>query len=80
MSAFQSPLRKERCARCDGHGTLVFIEGAALRAQRQGRKVSLRRLGAAMGVTASYLCDLELNRRPCNLDLAARYLKALDKL
>jgi len=78
--SFQSPLRQEPCPRCGGSGTLAFIEGKALRIQRMRMRVSLRGLGAAMGVTASYLCDLELNRRPCNLDLAARYLKALDKL
>lgn len=58
----------------------MFIEGGALRAQRQARKISLRRLGGAMGVSAAYIHDLEFNRRPCNLPLAKRYLTALDKI
>ena len=78
--SFQSPLRQERCARCGGSGALAYIEGNALRIQRMRRHVSLRRLGAAMSLTASYLHDLEHNRRPCKLELAQRYLTALDKL
>lgn len=78
--SLQGPLRQERCARCWGAGSIAYIEGAALRIQRMGRQVSLRRLGAAMGLTASYLHDLEHNRRPCKLELARRYIKALDKL
>jgi len=78
--SLQSPLRQERCARCGGKGSIAYIEGTALRIQRMSRQVSLRRLGTAMGLTASYLHDLEHNRRPCKLELAQRYLKALDKL
>ena len=33
-----------------------------------------------MGFTASYLCDLELNRRHCTPELANRYMDALVKV
>ena len=73
---FNSPLRHATCHVCGGPRT--FIDGASLRIKRQEAGVSLRRLAKQMAYSAPYLCDLELNRRDCSLDLAKRYLEAID--
>ena len=75
--SYHSSMRMEPCSLCGG--PRAFVDGTALRVMRQRRGVSLRKLGSALGLTASYLCDLELNRRHCSLKLAARIMSALDK-
>jgi len=74
---FDAQLRRERCTRCGGDR--VFVDGQSLRMQRQKRGTSLRRLGAVLKLSAPYLCDIELNRRPCSLDLAKRYFDGLSR-
>ena len=63
------------CRRCNGTGLEpdnVAI-GAAMRERRKQAGVSLRALGARLGLSASYLCDLELGRRAWNAAQITRY-------
>jgi transcriptional regulator with XRE-family HTH domain len=64
------------CPRCGGTGVLLRY-GDELRAARQRAGLSLREVARRLGFTASYLCDLELDRRNCSFVLRGRYLKAL---
>ena len=75
QAKFNGPIRHEPCSLCGG--PRAFMDGSALRVQRRRRGVSLRKLAAEMGLTASYLCDLELNRRHCFLAMAKRFVDAL---
>jgi len=65
----------KRCRRCDGTGVepdQIKI-GAAMRARRQDAKMTMQDVGNLLGLTRSYICDLELGRRAWNADLLARY-------
>lgn len=54
--------------------------GKEARLQRTKRGVSLRRLAKEMGITPSYLSDLELGRRHWNMDRIRLFEKTLEKL
>jgi len=51
--------------------------GELIRKQRQARKWSLRRLGEAIGVTAAYVADIEVNRRQPSQELKQRIASVL---
>jgi|WetSurMetagenome_2_1015567.scaffolds.fasta_scaffold15552_2 transcriptional regulator with XRE-family HTH domain len=46
------------------------MTGSQLRYRRERSKISLRALASRMGISASYLCDLELGRRSSTEQLA----------
>ena len=50
------------CEHCD-HCNADIIDGDFLRGRRLGMNVSLRRAAADIGITPSYLSDIERNRR-----------------
>jgi hypothetical protein len=53
--------RLETCRRC---GSVVEVpDGASLRAVRQAAGLGLRAFAETVGVSAAYVCDVELNRR-----------------
>ena len=61
--------------------TLVIQQaetGREARLQREKRGVSLRGLAKKMGISASYLSDLELGRRHWNMDRIRLFEKSLD--
>lgn len=58
----------------------VSNPGSALRARRERSGVSLRALARAMGISAPYLVDLELGRRPVNPTMGRRYRKSLAEI
>lgn len=63
--------RLEACSRC---GSLVEVpDGSALRDARRSAGLSLREFGARLHLTASYLCDVELNRRRVTPALEVAY-------
>jgi len=51
--------------------------GAAFRKQRMARKLSIRDLGAALDLSASYICDLENGKRQWNQKLHHRFVAAI---
>ncbi len=51
--------------------------GHAMRERRKKAGLSLRTLAERMGLSAPYLCDLELGRRAWSEQLAARFVAAL---
>lgn len=63
------------CSQCGA--ARAFVDGAWLRKQRKDAGLSLREVASRLGYTASYLCDIELNRRNANADLAGRILAVL---
>lgn len=53
---------------------------AAIVAARQALNISQKMLAAEMQITASYLCDLEQNRRDWNLELFNMAKDAMGRL
>jgi len=47
--------------------------GYMLRSVRDANRVSLRRVAKQMGISAAYLCDLELGRRWWSVELVRQY-------
>lgn len=67
------------CKRCGGTGREQDDRaiGERMRKKREAKDISLRDLGARLGLTASYLCDLELGRRRWSPKNIKRYTEAL---
>lgn len=63
------------CARCDGTGFTIDDKalGQAMRRTRQTVAISLREMAKRMGISASYLSDLELGRRHWNAGIIEEY-------
>ena len=53
--------------------------GKAIRKYREVEGISLREVARRMDVSAPYICDLELGRRPWSESKVAKYIKALRK-
>lgn len=51
--------------------------GAEMRARRRKAKLSLRSVATRLGISAPYLCDLELGRRAWSEERAQAFLAAL---
>jgi hypothetical protein len=53
------------CPRCQGTGQILDQRelGRELRALRVASQMTLRAMSERLGITATYLCDLELGRR-----------------
>lgn len=56
----------QTCPSCEGSGKVLSSAayGPDLRRRREAAGLSLAALGAKVGVSAQYLCDIELQRRP----------------
>ena len=67
------------CPRCGGTGRLPDdrVMGAQMRERRQRAGLSLRALAKRLGLTASYLSDLERGRRHWSAKNVKRYADAL---
>lgn len=51
--------------------------GEQARAEREAAGLSLREMARRMGVSAPYVCDLELGRRAWSMDRVRRWNEAL---
>lgn len=49
------------------------VNGEWLRFVRKGAGLTLRQFAERAGVSAPYICDIELNRRNCLPEMRARY-------
>jgi len=68
------------CPKCGGTGTIQDdkILGAQLKKKREKAGLPLREVARQMGLSASYICDLEHGRRSWSADLKKRYHGAVD--
>ncbi len=71
--------RAEKCHRCGGSGKEPnnLDIGKRARKERILLGLSLREAAAEIDTNQSYICDLELGRRPWQGPKARRYLEAL---
>lgn len=67
------------CPKCDGAGTLPNPAkvGPELRLVRKQARISLRQLGAQMGLAHSYIQSLERGERAWTASLIDRYQEAV---
>ena len=67
------------CPRCGGAGWLPDDKatGKRMRAMREAKGLSGREVARRMGMSAPYICDLELGKRFWNTKVTERYLKAI---
>ena len=70
------------CPRCGGTGKMMdwVSVGAPLRKRRLMKRVTMLAIAQHMGVSESYISDLERGRRAFNHTLQVRYKEALDKV
>ena len=69
------------CKRCGGDGVEPDNKaiGRELRAQRESRCYSMREVAIAMGISSSYLGDLELGERRWTPGLRKVFLRVIGK-
>jgi predicted transcriptional regulator len=58
-------MRRIICPKCDGLGSIPDPReyGQAMRARRERAHITLRDMAGRLGITPSYLSDMELGRR-----------------
>jgi transcriptional regulator with XRE-family HTH domain len=63
----------------DARGTATETFGQYMRRVREAQCLSLREVARTIGITASYLCDLELDRRkpPADPQIVSRWAEAI---
>jgi predicted transcriptional regulator len=79
MSLFPMPTLDRECEHCAGTGKQIDhrLLGESLRLFRSSAKVTATEVAAALGLSKSYICDLELGRREWRRDLIIRYRQAV---
>jgi hypothetical protein len=70
-------ITKIQCRHCDGLGYRLSFNPDWARKKREDARLSLRHVATKMGVSAAYLCDLELGRRNFTDEMQDRFLEAL---
>lgn len=68
--------RTEDCAYCRHEVNHVSL-GHDLLAEREMAGLSQKEVAYAMGITPTYVCDLEKGKRPWRAALVAKYLAAI---
>ena len=70
------------CPRCGGSGKVMDDKkiGALMRDIRKKAGVSLRAVALQLGLSAAYVCDLELGRRGWNAEKRKKYREAVEAL
>lgn len=61
------------CPKCAGRGKVARYRGADLRQAREAAGLSLRQLAAQASYSASFVSDVELDRRNAPPELVAAY-------
>jgi transcriptional regulator with XRE-family HTH domain len=70
-------MANEICSKCGGSG--LEINAEQLRTRRLVAEISLSETARRMGISVSYLNDLEKGRRNWDRELLAKFNKALAK-
>jgi len=71
-------LKTKACATCGGSGSVVSDEaGPILREEREKLGIQLKQMAAAIGISESYLHDLERGNRRWANDVFNAYQKVL---
>lgn len=75
MSARLPKIRRRAvaCRRCKGSGREWHTDPASLQARRKAAGLSLRELALRAGLSAMYLCDVELGRRRATDHIVEHY-------
>lgn len=61
------------CPKCGGKGKLWTVNGAFLRQHREHQEVGLREMARKLKLSAAYLSDVELGRRPATSKIVEGY-------
>lgn len=69
-------MRTRKCPRCEGTGTLRLV-GAEMRRRRRAHGWTLRAVARALGLSPTYVCDLELGRRHWRPELYRKYARVV---
>lgn len=71
---------KQDCPHCGGEGRQIDDRrtGLAVRALRRSKGLSMAELGSRIGISESYMSQLELGNRPWNNELEAKAAAALN--
>ena len=68
--------RVEICARCGGRGTVHAASGPELEAARKSAGLTMRGLGAILGIKKSYVNQLEKELRTASPEMVDRWFSA----
>lgn len=66
-----------RCSKCNGSGVEAQIDGATMRTAREKANVSMGQMARELGLSVTYVSDLERGYRLFSEDLARRFLAVL---
>jgi hypothetical protein len=69
--------REVPCPACSGRGTQHVLDGDNLREIRLEKGVEAKKLAGDAGISAPFLCQIELSRRKLSVAVADRLLRAL---
>lgn len=74
-------LKTQPCKACDGTGRLPADDvGPQLREERERLGIAQKDVAEAMGISGTYIIDLEKGSRRVTNELLAAYQKALEEL
>lgn len=81
MAATKLKLATQTCKECGGKGSLPADDvGQILKGERERVGVEQKELAEYMGISATYLYDLERGNRRWTNEYLAAYLKGLEEL
>ena len=66
-----------KCERCDGCGEVEVANGKAVRRARKEAGMSLRYAARVIGISPTFLCDVEHGRRTMSLQTLKRLKRRL---
>lgn len=74
-------LKTKACGACGGSGSLPADDvGPLLQAEREAASISRSVLATAIGISVSYLRDLEYGHKKISNELLATYQREMEKL
>lgn len=65
------------CRRCTGHGKVKIVDGMAMRYRREDAGITLGAMAARLGVSLSYMSEMELGKRAMSDKVARRMLEII---
>ena len=74
----KSPIQFRKCRKCKGSGTEIddAAVGAEMRKLRASKNITLKAIAHTLGVSASYICDLERGYRNWTETMVERFKRA----